>query len=79
MGGAIDIKEMKQGDKMAKSKVEYWLTGEGLILLEGWARDGLTDEQIAYNMGVSVKTLYNYKDKYLQILQALKAGKEVSD
>ena len=32
---------------MAKGKYEYWLTPEGLLKLEGWARDGLTDEQIA--------------------------------
>ena len=43
---------------MAKGKYEYWLTNEGLILLEGWARDGLTDEQIAHNMGITSKTLY---------------------
>ena len=35
---------------MAKGKYEYWLTKEGLMLLEGWARDGLTDEQIAENI-----------------------------
>ena len=64
---------------MAKSKVENWLTPDGLLLLEAWARDGLTDEQIAKNMGVSVKTLYNYKTIYLPILQALKKGKEIVD
>ena len=52
---------------MAKSIVENWLTPDGLLLLEAWARDGLTDEQIAKNMGVSVKTLYNYKIIYLPI------------
>lgn len=31
---------------MAKGKYEYWLTDEGLTLLEGWARNGLTDEQM---------------------------------
>ena len=40
---------------MAKGKYEYWLTPEGLIKLEGWARDGLTDEQIAVNIGVNRK------------------------
>ena len=64
---------------MAKGKYEYWLTHEGLIRLEGWARDGLTDEQIAKNMGVSVATLYNWKKSYLEILEALKKGKEVVD
>ena len=30
-----------------KSTHEQWLTEEALLLLEGWARDGMTDEQIA--------------------------------
>ncbi len=65
---------------MAKSKVEYWLTSDGLTLLEGWARDGLTDEQIMHNMGIQSKsTFYGYKKKYPNISNALKKGKEVAD
>lgn len=64
---------------MAKGKYQKWLEPESLILLEGWARDGLTDEQIAKNMGISVATLYNWKNTYLEILEALKKGKEVVD
>ena len=36
---------------MAKGKYEKWLKEDNLLLLEGWARDGLTDEQIAKNIG----------------------------
>ena len=64
---------------MAKGKYEYWLTPEGLLKIEGWARDGLTDEQIATNMGISPATLYNWKKDYLEILESLKRGKEVVD
>ena len=64
---------------MAKGKYEYWLSPDGLLLLEAYARDGLTDEQIAHNMGVSTATLYNYKRDHLEILEALKKGKEVVD
>lgn len=64
---------------MAKGRYQKWLEPENLILLEGWARDGLTDEQIAKNMGISVATLYNWKNTYLEILEALKKGKEVVD
>lgn len=64
---------------MAKGKYQHWLTPEGLTLLEGWARDGLTDEQIAHNMGISAATLYNWKSKYLEIVEALKKGKDVID
>ena len=61
------------------SKVNDWLEQDKLTLLEAWARDGLTDEQICNNMGICVKTLWNWKNKNLQILQALKKGKEVVD
>ena len=64
---------------MAKGKYEEWLTEEGITLLEGWARDGLTDEQIAKNMGVSRSTLYEWKKRYSEISESLKKGKEVVD
>lgn len=64
---------------MAKGKYEYWLTPEGLLKLEGWARDGLTDEQIARNMGVNKATLYRWKEKYCDICDTLKRGKDVVD
>ena len=64
---------------MAKPKYEKWLEEDNLLLLESWARDGLTDEQIAHNMGISTATLYNYKKSHLEILNALKKGKEVVD
>lgn len=62
-----------------KGKFEYWLTEDGLTLIEGWARDGLTDEQIAHNMGITAKTLYEWKNKFGEICKALKNGKEVVD
>jgi len=52
---------------------------EKLELIEGWARDGLTDEQIADNMGIHVSTLYEYKKKYPELSEALKKGKEIVD
>lgn len=64
---------------MAKGKYEYWRTTDGLILLQGWARDGLTDEQIAHNMGIRRTTLYDWKNKYPDINDALKKGKEIVD
>ena len=60
-------------------KYEKWLTPEGLTLLEGWARDGLTDEQIAAKIGIHKSTLYDWKDKYSDFSEAIKKGKEVVD
>lgn len=64
---------------MAKAKYEYWLTDDGLLLLAAWARDGLTDEQIAHNIGISRKTLAEWKKKYSDIGDTLKKGKEIVD
>lgn len=64
---------------MAKGKFEEWITPEGLLKIEGWARDGLTDEQIAYNMGIRRETLYAWKKRFNNITNALKRGKEVVD
>lgn len=64
---------------MAKGKYQKWLTPDGRTLLEAWARDGLTDEQIAHNMGIRRSTLADWKIKYPDISDALKKGKEVVD
>ena len=63
----------------ARGKYHEWLTKEGLTLIEGWARDGLIDEQIAANIGVTTTTLYDWKKKYADFSDALKKGKETSD
>jgi len=61
------------------AKINDWLEYDKLILLEGWARDGLTDEQIANNIGIDRTTLYRWKEKDCNIFNALKKGREVVD
>lgn len=78
-----DAAVQKKINGPAKAKLERiakWETPENLILLEGWARDGLTIEQIAINMGFKAKsTLYEYIKVSSNISNALKKGKEVAD
>ena len=63
---------------MAKSK--YFTHVEPkLILIEGWARDGLTDEQIYNNLGISKDSFYKYKKQYSDFSDSLKRGKEIVD
>ena len=64
---------------MAKGKYEYWLSVDGLILVEGWARDGLSNKQIAHNIGISEQTLNVWRNSYPSFSDALKKGKEVVD
>ncbi|WP_138158767.1 transposase [Peptoniphilus catoniae] len=64
---------------MARAKYKEWLEEEKLILINGWAKKGLTEEQIAKNMGIAYSTLREWKKKYEAIEAALKKGKEVVD
>ena len=65
------------------SKYEEWKNDnelqDKLILVEGWSRDGLTQQQIADNLGINIDTLIEYKKKYVEFSEALKKGKEVVD
>lgn len=65
--------------KPRKGKHEKWLTEEGVALIRGWARDGLTDEDIAKNMGIARSTLNTWKEKYEPIAGAIRCGKDVAD
>lgn len=62
-----------------KGKYDEWLTADGLLTIESWARDGLSKEQIAHNMGINVKTLREWEAKYDPICTAIKKGKRPID
>jgi len=59
---------------MAKSK--WPQVKKRLPLVEKWCRDGLTEKQVAKNLGISETTLYDYKNKYPEFVKAINKGKE---
>ena len=61
------------------AKIDEWLEQDKIILLEGWARDGLTYEQIAHNMGIDTSTLWDWRKANTTISNAIKKGREVVD
>ena len=71
---------------MARIKYEDWIKPENLILIQGWKRDGLTDEQVASNIGISRMTLHRWQEREQKkhdengskcyIRDALKIGKQ---
>lgn len=64
---------------MTKGKYSAWLEPEKLEQLERWAAEGLTDVEIAENMGICLRTLGRWKKEHPQIAEALKRGTETAD
>ena len=60
-------------------KYTEWVSKEEVLNTEGWARDGLPNDQIAKNIGINPDPLYTWIKKYPDISEALKRGKEVVD
>ena len=56
-----------------------WLSDDGLLRVKGWAREGLTDEQIASKIGISAHTLYEWQNRFPIFAQTLKEGKAPVD
>lgn len=48
-------------------------------MIEGWARDGLTDKDISQNIGISESTLNAWKKQFPEFSESLKKNKEVAD
>ena len=64
---------------MARAEYKKWLEPDNLTRLRSWARDGLTNEQIAKKIGVRRQTISEWSKKYPDISDSLKKGKEVVD
>ncbi|MHB1654415.1 MAG: transposase [Desulfitobacteriaceae bacterium] len=60
------------------SKSKWPQVEENLMLVEKWMRDGLTEEQICKNLGISVYTLNVFKKKHPELAKALKKGREIA-
>lgn len=57
-----------------------WITEDGLKRIESWARDGLTEKDIAEKkIGVSQRTFDNWKNRFPSIISSLKRGKAPID
>ena len=61
------------------AKYDEWLTDDGLLLIAAWARNGLTMDQIAENMGIVKSTLYKWKGEHSELSNALKVTRELAD
>lgn len=61
------------------SIIDNMLSDDGLLLLKSYARDGYTLQDIANKYGINVMTFCHWRQKYPQIEEAIKEGRELTD
>lgn len=61
------------------SIVDEWLDDDNLMLIEAWARDGYTKQDIADRIGIHISTLRDWEKHYPEIKEALRKGREIID
>lgn len=64
---------------MTRVHYEEWGTPDQLIRIRGWAMDGLTDTQIARNLGIGRTTFYKWKNEHPEFANALMLSRDVAD
>ena len=56
-------------------KYRDWLEPEKLNLVRNWKMNGLTNEEVAKNMGIARSILYEWQNRFPELRDALKTGK----
>ena len=62
-----------------KTRIDALFDEDTLILIEGLARDGYTNQDIAGRLGIEPSVLYNAKRKRPEINAAINRGKQIVD
>ena len=62
-----------------ESKVDYWLTEDGLELIRSWSRDTFSKAEIAKRMDINVNTLVKWQKQYEEINDAINVTRELVD
>lgn len=64
---------------LKESKVDYWLTDDGIELIRSWARNTFSKSEIADRMGINVNTLVKWQKQYEEIDRAINVTRELVD
>ena len=56
-----------------------WYSEENIAKLEEWVSKGLTEAEIAHNIGIARQSFWDWKRKHTDLLDILKKGKQVAD
>lgn len=59
------------------AKYEEWINEEGLAMISHWKRHGLSNKQVAENMGITEDTFYKWVSRFSEFAEAIKKGRTV--
>lgn len=62
----------------ARYKYQEWLQPEKLEQITNWAANGLGEQQLAQSMGIHRDTLHTWKNKFADISDAIKKGRQLA-
>ena len=69
-------KKRKEKIIIAKGKYHEWLTPDGLLLIKSFARDGLSDKEIARDkLHISTQTFYDWVKRFPDFSETIKKGR----
>ena len=64
---------------MPRVNINYWISEEGLRIIATWASSGITDQQLAGNIGISRDTLAKWRKRCPQLETVLQRSKSAAD
>lgn len=64
---------------MVRVKLSDWTTEKKLNQIREWVLCGLTNEQVAANMGIALSTFYEWCNRSAEFVDAIKSTKEIAD
>lgn len=72
--------DFPDGLENQKKRKAFWLSEEGLMLIKGWRRNGVTIKEIAtQNIGVSMTAFWGWYHKSEDLRKACADGKDVAN
>ena len=70
--------EEKQNRK-AKQNLYDVIVKPNLEKVKDWYRNGATEEEVAKKLGISLRSLHNYKTRYPEFLEAVSKSRDIAD
>ena len=76
-------KEKKQTEekpnRKAKQNLYDVIVKPNLEKVKDWYRNGATEEEVAKKLGISLRSLHNYKTRYPEFLEAVSKSRDIAD